>query len=57
MIFLKNDRIEWTHLIYLIYFSFLAKLDRLNKLNATGGQSPDHLIKLNKGNKFHNKIN
>ena len=38
-------------------FSFLAKLDWLNKLNAPGGQSPDHLIKLNKGNKFHNKTN
>ena len=39
------------------FFSFLAKLDWLNKLNAPGGQSPDHLIKLNKGNKFHNKTN
>ena len=32
------------------------KLEGLNYLNAPGGQSPDDLIKLNKGHTFNNKI-
>ena len=33
------------------------KLEGLNYLNAPGGQSPDHLIKLNKGHTSNNEIN
>ena len=40
-----------------LFFFFLAKFDKLNRLNAPYGQSPDHLIELNKRDKSKKTIN